>query len=276
MSVRHQNTYDRPSKKHWLDSAKLLDINQRRKIAHCTNEPTAYIANNLKGYSLYCFRCGEKLFHPVDSRSLKELRAASMAALDGLKQFTGMPPDAIGLEFAPEQALVWLLNGGLTPEVAEHVHGIKWHDASKRLLMPVRDAALKDVGLVARAVNGERPKYKMIQGKPTLHFPIKPNRLVMVLTEDILSAIAVASAGYDAAAILGTSVAPQDTAQLTVLATTIVSFTDPDKAGRDAYVKMRMAFGVHGSRLVRAKADKDPKYLSRDAIREAIDEALRS
>jgi DNA primase len=197
-------------------------------------------------------------------------------AMDDIQKYTGMPPDASSLCFAPEQALVWLLKGGLTPELAEHRHGIMWHDASKRLLLPVRDCTLKDAGLLARAVNGERPKYKMIQGKPTLHFPVLPTQKIMVLTEDMLSAIAVASSGYDSAALLGTSINGIDTAILTQAADTIVSFTDPDKAGRDAYVKMRKAFAVHGCKLVRATAERDPKYLSRDQIRGAIDEALRS
>ena len=276
MSNQHRLRSNLRSSAQWVETAKKLTIGQRRKVAHCTNEPTAYIANHRNGYSLYCFRCQQKDFVPVDSRSLSELRKAAELALEEVKQYQGMPDDAVSLDAAPENALVWLLKGGLIPEVAEHVHGIKWHPASSRLLMPVRDSTQKTTGLLARAVNGEKPKYRMVQGKPTIHFPIKPNRLVIVVAEDILSSIAITSAGYDSAAILGTSVSAIDAVELTALATTVVSFTDPDKAGRDAYVKMRKALGLHGCRLVRAKADKDPKYLSRDALREAIDEALRS
>jgi hypothetical protein len=252
-----------------------LTINGRRKIRHCSTEPTAYITRNLRGLSIYCFRCGFKDFVHTGEAALKDLVASRSAAIQHLQSIRGLPADSVALTDAPEAAIVWLIAGGLLPEKAETVHGIKWHPTSNRLLIPIYDRKHNTTGVLARAVGGEKPKYRMVQGSPTLYFPTIPRRPLIVVVEDVLSSIALAKAGYDSAAVLGTSISGEDAYALTRNVDTVVSFMDPDKAGVAGAAQLRKRLGLYPVTVVMATAHKDPKYLSRAALKESIDEALR-
>lgn len=183
--------------------------------------------------------------------------------------------DLASLKDAPEQAIVWLLKGGLSPEEAETTHGIKWHEPTHRLMLPIRDRDQRETGLLSRSVNGERPKYRMVRGKPTIHFPHKPSHRIIVAVEDVLSSIAVAKAGYDSVAVLGTSISDTDALAITRGVDTVLAFMDPDKAGRLGAVALRKKLALYPVRFAKLTADRDPKYLSRLAIREIVDAQIR-
>lgn len=178
---------------------------------------------------------------------------------------------------APDTAIVWLLQGGLLPERAEHVWGMRWHDGIGRLLMPILDEHGKLNGVLGRGVNGEKPKYKAFAGSSTLHFNIRDShdtRLIVV--EDMLSSIAVHAAGFNACCALGTSITPDDARRIWQAGLTqVVGWFDPDAAGDQGWRKFRKRMGLYPTALSRIVSDADPKRLPRDTIREQVNEALR-
>lgn len=140
--------------------------------------------------------------------------------------------------------------------------------------MSVYNESLDTVGIIARAVNGEKPKYRVISGNSNLHFPHIPSRQVVVVVEDILSSIALARAGLDSVALLGTSLQGVDAHRIAHNREAVIGFFDPDKAGHQAYRRLRAAMQLHPVSVYKASADKDPKYLSKDKLWRAINHAL--
>lgn len=254
----------------------MLRAGSKRKVAHCTNDATAYISNSNAGISLFCFRCGEKLFEPHGERSIAEILATRAVADDDINRAWGMPNDATELSNAPEAAIVWLLQGGLLPEKAEHVWGMRWHDKTQRVLIPVLGITGAMMGLLGRALDGQKPKYKAYQGTSSLFYATYHNADAVIVVEDILSAIAVHSAGYSAIAALGTSISPVDAGAISAVSDRVVGWFDPDPAGVNAWPKFRKRMGTHPVRVSRITSGVDPKRLPRSAIREKINEALRS
>lgn len=185
-----------------------------------------------------------------------------------------MPVDAISTTKASNNALLWLLKAGCTPEEAD-AYGIRWHEQSERLLIPVLNEQQELSGILARATNNERPKYKAFKNTQGIHFSSVPSASTVIVVEDILSSYAVRKAGFDSAAILGTSISPEDAHRLCNGRSRIVSFFDPDEAGRQGYVKLRKALRLHPVSLFRAGAEHDPKYLSRSEIQQAVNLAVR-
>lgn len=116
----------------------------------------------------------------------------------------------------------------------------------------------------------------MVQGKPTVHFPYKPQRKLIVAVEDVLSSIAIAKAGYDSVAVLGTSISDTDALAITRGVSHVVTFMDPDKAGRAGATALRRKLALYPVVCIKVTADRDPKYLSRVEIRERINEQVRS
>lgn len=140
--------------------------------------------------------------------------------------------------------------------------------------MSVYDEQTNTVGIIARAVNGEKPKYKVISGNSNLHFPRPPSKKVVVVVEDILSSIALVRAGLDSVALLGTSLQGVDAYRIAHNREAVIGFFDPDKAGQQAYRQLRSAMQLHPVTVYKASADKDPKYLSKDKLWRAINHAL--
>jgi hypothetical protein len=245
-------------------------VGSRKKIPHCSTTPTAYINSGARGYNINCFRCGYTAFVRAE-RSAKDLMKLR-AATDAVRNVRGMPDTAVTVAQSDEDLLVWLLKGGLTPEAAD-AYGMRWHPPSKRLLIPVRNAAGKTTGILGRSAT-EKPKYLMLQGSPGLHYEnsgVSGDTLVVV--EDILSAIHVANAGYNCIALIGKSISHE---QAVIFADYrfVVSFTDPDAGGDDARKVLRKRAALYDCKLLRAYSEVDPKYLTKQEIQDAVRKAL--
>lgn len=183
-------------------------------------------------------------------------------------------PNALSCTDANSSAMLWLLKAGTSPEEADH-NGIRWHEPTERLIMPIRNEQQELTGVLARAVNGERPKYKLLSGTYDIHFPKPQLQTLVVVVEDILSSIAATRAGFDSIALLGTSLTPEQAARIANNRQTVVGFFDPDKAGKQALVRLRKALGLYPVSVYNAHEKCDPKYLNRQQLRNAIHEALR-
>lgn len=181
-----------------------------------------------------------------------------------------MPKDAVPLNEGPKEAWRWVLRGGLTPEDATLHWGMRWHENTRRVLIPIHQSD-RLVGLLGRAVFGERPKYRMLGGPADTLFnaPHRPGEAVVVV-EDILSAIAVWRAGLNATAVLGTSITPVQAAQIAGQGSHIIGWFDGDAAGDRAWQKLRNRMALHPVTLDRIRTEQDPKELHRSDLRDRL------
>ena len=122
----------------WKDHAKRLAFDQRRKVIHCSTEPSAYISNSTAGLSLYCFRCGEREFVPhgkLSAHDILEMRNRDEEeARQPYPTCTELYADGV-----PSSAHLWVLQAGLTPERATDEYGFGWENIGRAL------SALHDV-----------------------------------------------------------------------------------------------------------------------------------
>ncbi len=260
----------------WQTIARNLQVGKSRKVRCCSDTPSTYINNNAAGISIGpCFRCGHREFEPHRDRSVSEvLRTRAIPGADQ-KNTATMPTDAVPMAEAPPEAIAWVLRGGLTPEDATALYGVQWHEASGRVAVPIPDSVGDVRGVLYRAVRGERPKYILRGIAPHgLYITSFIKKPVCVITEDVLSALAVSRAGYNAVALLGTSATYEQTAFIATMGDTAVAWLDGDKAGDRGCVALRSRMALSPVKLVRVRTEVDPKQVHRADIRRYIDAAL--
>jgi DNA primase len=90
---------------------------------------------------------------------------------------------------------------------------------------------------------------------------------VVVVAEDILSAIAVWGTGANALAVLGTSVTAVQAAEIAAGADVVIGWFDGDAAGDKAWQRLRSKMSLHPVELHRIRTDEDPKALHRSTLR---------
>lgn len=181
-----------------------------------------------------------------------------------------MPKEAVKLEDSNNaHAMTWVLKAGITPERASKDYGMRWSEKLERVLIPIYNLKREYTGLLARSVSAG-PKYLMLQGKPQAYFTPVTGKDV-VITEDVLSAIAVYEAGTTAFAVLGTAI-QNDFVELVAEYDKVIGWFDADRAGSKAYMKMRRRLAMHDKKMLMAHSDVDPKYIPRREIRRYIDE----
>ena len=251
----------------WQEMAKAIPYGASRKVQHCGSSPAARINNSNAGVSLYCFRCGEQQFVPHGPRSAAEILAAR-AATEELREARSIPARCQVLTDTdvPSEALLWTLRTGLTPEEATNVYGFKYDPKTRRVLIPLVG------GFIARAVFNESPKYIR---SGSMDQEIWEQRVgestTCVITEDILSAIKVYRSGFSSIAILGTSVSTTAAAKIGAYSN-VICWTDADKAGDAAWLKLRKRMGLYDSTLHRIRTSDDPKLLHINEIKDKINE----
>jgi hypothetical protein len=259
----------------WIATAKALTIGHSRKVQCCSTDPSAHVSNNHKGVSFFCHRCGRKEFHFHGPRSIKEIMATRVAE-DAIRlaPSIAMPKDAVPLDEGPQEAWQWVLRGGLTPEDATGLYGLKWHEKTRRVLIPIGPAD-RLTALCGRAVFGERPKYRMLAGKADSFFR-SPHKDVQctVVVEDVLSAIAVGRAGANGIAVLGTAITAEHAAAIATGTSTVVGWFDPDKAGNTAWQRLRSRMALYPVNLHRITSTEDPKALHRHVLRGLLEPYL--
>jgi len=169
-----------------------------------------------------------------------------------------MPDDAVALMDGPPQALLWVLGGGLTPEIANDTYHFRWHEKSHRVLIPISDH-----GLLGRSVHGHRPKYRLY-GRGALYWatgdPAKP----LVVVEDVLSAIACSRVGWPAVAVLGTSISPEMARE--IARPKMIGWFDGDDAGTKGWINFRKRMGLYPTQISRIVTAMDPKAVPRRVL----------
>ena len=258
----------------WANRARLLRFGERRKVAHCTKDPSAYISNSPKGVYLHCFRCGGTDFEPHGRLSAADILRYREAD-DSAANLTTAPV-TVPLQDAPPQAQIWPLKAFITPERATEQYGFGWDERTQRVVVPVLQNGVDTGVWTARSVDGRTPKYLMPKGSAgSVWFHSVPGK-PLVLCEDVLSAIRIYEAGYGAAAILGTSAGVPQLQRLAPMVESegvrrpLLALFDNDAAGRKAWVQLRKSCGVLGLTPERVQSDKDPKAYSRKQIQEIL------
>jgi DNA primase len=106
--------------------------------------------------------------------------------------------------------------------------------------------------------------------KPIAHFGCSLHNSC-VLTEDIISAISIRYAGYNAISLLGTSLSMQRALEVLRNYDRIYIWLDGDKAGTDAALKLIKMLGSLTTVTV-INTSKDPKHYTTDEIELIIGE----
>ena len=206
----------------WLKDAQALMIGQHKRIYHgAETRPNLVIRNESDCWSAYCFACKKHGFVPKGRREAVQYRVDKVAklpeALANLIPLSAFPPEQ------QEDIARFIIKKGMWLRILEpYLRGIVAKE--QRLLFNVGSAWL------GRDYTGLRePKWMTYQEGLAY---IKGDD-VLVLTEDVLSAIKVhAVLGCSALAIQGT-VLKQHQIPVCLQAKAIVLAFDPDQAGQD-------------------------------------------
>lgn len=255
----------------YLDSS--LQVGERRRYEYCpfceqTVRGKGFVVTRTRhGYFAYCFRCHEHSSFRKGTLPISQVR--KLLAPQGTQRT--LTTDAIALpdDFTseiPSIGLLWLRTYGVTDEEI-HRHNFGFSPRLNRLILPVysNGELVYWQGRKLDASDTASPKYLNLRAnrQGTFFCIFDKDEETTVLVEDILSAIAVARAGFKSVALLGSFVGPD---LFPVLPTRRVQvWLDPDKR-KDAVkfaAKLR-ANGFCASAVV--LPDKDPKEYTPDEI----------
>lgn len=255
----------------WLEEAKNLPLGHKTRLEHnCGSGRTLIVNHNLQGYSAYCFRCGEQEFEGKGKQSLQELTRIRELNAQAAQEITSveLPEDLTG--DIPLAGRIWLYKAGLTPSTWNE-YGIRYSPSMERVYLPVcKDG--KPIWFQARAIHaGQTPKYLQPSAdRSTVLFesaPIHPTKGVVVLTEDIVSAIRVGEVA-PAISLLGTKIT---TAQAGYISKydRVVIWLDSDKAGRVGAANIGRTLSLLTETTNICTTD-DPKLLTKQQITEQL------
>lgn len=227
-----------------------------------------------KGWVLYCHRCQQVQMVRRDNIPLGEVRRLllrrNMPAIDSTVVYSQV---SLPYDFTAEissTGMLWLNSNGVTPEEVK-THGFGYSPRLDRVILPVRSADGELVYWQGRRLTTDKtqPKYLNVKSRSRsdIFFRVEKDSPVIVIVEDILSALAVARAGISSLALLGSHV--NDDLLKALPKKRIKFWLDPDK--RKESVKFSKKLRAHGftcsSILV---PDKDPKEYGTEEIKEIV------
>jgi len=238
---------------------------------------TGFVVTRTKnGWLMYCHNCGGKRFIPykrlTPTQTLARIRQRGEAPERKVKRVS-LPRD-FSLDI-PSAGLVWLAKYKVTDsERLRYRFG--YSEVRDRLIMPV----FKDGELVywqgrnLGEATAKKPKYHNVRSDrkatwfKTYHdYPDKP----VVLVEDILSALAIARAGYNGVSLLGCHVPDELMADLQDKPyPRVIVWLDPDKRKESLSAARRCAvYGLRATSIL--TATRDPKEYEIQDIQKFID-----
>ena len=266
----------RLSRTSWQHHTKDLPEGRSLRRDHdCGDGRTLLVSHGAKGYSAWCFRCGAGDSLPPPHRSPAErlARIKAQQSADTEAQgagVDGMNPRVQDVYQWPEGARLWLARAGLgAPEITRL--GAWYHPPTERVVVPVYGP----YGLIfwqARAwQEGRQPKYMA---------PHVPKRFIYqwgqgeatVLCEDMLSAYKVGGVARAARAVclFGTVVPDVVLADLLNRGGPVLVWLDPDAAGSKGSTAAVRKLRSAGLTVRAIRTDQDPKLLTCDEIRRAV------
>ena len=248
-----------------------MSFGQSLKVKCCGESASAYISNSPRGIRFGpCFRCGATEYESHGTVSASTLRAWRQAdtTVRGMRR---RPPLADMGEW-PTSVLVWLGSAGVSMDTAQSYH-IGYAPSIDRVILPI-SASGHTKGFLARSLT-RSPKYvaSFDVGLGYSSYTTNGSADLLVVVEDIMSAIRVHEAGFNVVAVLGTAFNQAVLNKVLPGVDTVVSWLDPDDAGRKAHTRLRKALSLHDVRLCRVQSVRDPKLHTRLEIQSYIQEA---
>lgn len=261
----------------WLDTAKALRVGGSVRAEHCVGgDKSAIISAGDKGWSVYCFRCGETVefeLYPEAPLAERIARLVEAKTQDAVAELAiSLPGPAIHeLGRWPVGHRAWLHKAGMfNADIA--ALGIYYNERLDRVILPVvRGSSV--IYWQGRGFDKKRAKYinPKVANPPAAEFGIGS---CIVLVEDYLSAWKVGKV-TEAWGLLGTQLKAEAMSKLLVAGKPVVTWLDPDKAGITKASVMRRALRAYGVRVIDVLSRRDPKLLSTTAIEQHIQEAMR-
>ncbi len=256
----------------WEKIARTLPCGRTKRINCCRKDVSQVISHTEKGYSTYCFRCGDgsRKFVSHGTRSLKDM----IKHRKELNEYMATQGELeLPYDFdtdIPDYGRVWLLKGGVGSALIEH-YGFGWSECMNRVVLPVyEDGELTAVQ--SRSVwDAMKPKYLNKKGSSNCMFwhdpEVQLDRITdeLVITEDILSTVRVGRLN-DCVSTLGTSLSDRMATQLLENYSNFAVWYDGDEAGVRGARKACKALMMQGGvvRVIRTKLD--PKEYNNEEI----------
>ena len=266
-------------KAEWLEIAKNLPCGGKVKVHCCGNSPSMLISHRENGYSTHCFRCNDPESHDFVSHGQRSI-ADIMRHRSELAEYRGKPP-RFPSDYTKEIPVqyAWFLKYGIPMAVAARYH-FGWSEFFNRVVVPIynRDAVTLDAVHMRAVRPDDKPKWlNMGRPSPDAMYWARNSRNrqdILVVVEDLISAIKVSLAGYSAVAILGSDITDTQVQRILAVSDTIVVWFDNDAAGHKGAKNAMKQLFMQGCRLVcQVKSEADPKTYNREQIIALMKEA---
>lgn len=277
--------FSQNSLEQYLDTS--MSVGQNRRFYDCpfcgerVRGRGFVVTRTKRGFFLWCFKCHNHRHLTSDGTSLGGIRRYLKSRETSRKtaedivirhNVVTLPRDFT--TEIPAAGLVWLRKAGVTDdEIARHRIG--YSPELHRVILPVWG----DEGLLywqGRALepNDNTPKYINVGMKRAgTFFTCDVGSDTTAIVEDILSALAVARAGANSLALLGSSMEPG--VQQAIKSRKVRVWLDPDKRKECIrYAKMLSAYGLQASPVV--MTTRDPKEYSVEEIQKILSIQRRS
>lgn len=266
--------------RNWLETAKQLPLGHKTRVdcPECgenTNTNAMMVSHSSKSYNGFCFACDHKPFEMKGKQTLEELTELKRINNESLQHTEGarceLPEDFT--QDIPLEGRLWLYSNDITDKI-KRKYNIGYSKRLRRVVMPVYDTKGDLIWFQCRAlVKGQQPKYLQPSGdKGSVVFQSKTEedkgtKERVIVVEDIMSAIRVGEVA-NTISILGTKA---DTNQINTLSkySTVTTWLDSDKAGRNGSKTIRQAVGL----LTDTKdivTERDPKSYSEQQIEKIL------
>lgn len=233
------------------------------------------VTRTKNGFFMWCFKCHNHKHITRDGISLSGIRrylkarenSHKTAEVQNLEHNVVTLPSDFTTDI-PVAGRLWLAKGGVTEaEIQKYRFG--YSPSLDRVILPVwgDEGLLYWQGRALTQTDGV-PKYINVTSKrKSVYFVVNMNSDTTVLVEDILSALAVARAGANSLALLGSSVSAG--VQEFIKTNKVRVWLDPDKRKECIrYAKMLSAYGLKASPVV--LTTKDPKEYTTKEIQSIL------
>lgn len=256
----------------WLTLAQAVPLGGHAKHPHdCGEGRPLVVFHNDTRWSAYCHRCGPigSKFKPLPTLHERlEQRQKEQAADAGVERDRRPPQPAVfDLAEWPTEARLWLYKAGLSvKEIAQL--GAYWHPPTRRVVLPVFTKDLSISFWQARRIFGSNgAKYLSMPGGRDSCLPLFGTGSEVTLTEDLLSAFKIQTAGCMSLCLMGTSLLDHTLQWLVARPQLSINiWLDGDAAGMNAAAEVSRTLALFGRSVRVIRTDKDPKFHSKKEI----------
>ncbi len=224
------------------------------------------------GTHSYCFACGTR--KNLKTENFCDSYFPPMEAVL-IKSVTDLPITRSNI-FSPEALKICMLAGLFgNHRVKYNLSFVQYErvllpsgmeiELKNRILIPITETLYQ-----ARSTDGSLPKYYTIGAKQqvVMEGTIEPQ--IVIVVEDMFSAIRLNSIGYNVLPLLGTSIT--DESELTIANNydNIIIWMDDDKAGKDASIKIGTKLSLTAKAVLIIRGIKEAKLCSDQEIQHSI------